>query len=41
MQKHMDDQAVKTDSTFCLQHLTLLLVGHPHINPARRKPNSG
>jgi hypothetical protein len=38
MQKHMDDQSLKTDGTFCLQHLTLPQLGHPQLNPARRQP---
>jgi hypothetical protein len=40
MQTHMDDQAVKTDGTFCIQHLTLLLLGHPQLKPERRQPSS-
>jgi hypothetical protein len=41
MQKHMDDQAVKMDGTFCIQHQTLLLLGHPQLKPKRRQPRSG
>jgi hypothetical protein len=41
MQKHMDNPAVKPDGTFCIQHLTLLLLGHPPLKPERRQPSSG
>jgi hypothetical protein len=41
MRKHTDDQAVKMNGTFCIQHLTLLLLGHPQLTTERRQPSSG
>jgi hypothetical protein len=37
----MDDQAVKMNGTFCIQHLTMLLLGYPQLKTERRQRSSG